>query len=311
MTTVALYLPSGSDLAQLDPVRRMYIGFMAQYLNSPATLAAYEQDLKNFDLFLAERQMTPPQVTRTDLELYIAWMQQHPAHWAESTIARRFGTVAGLYKWAAEEDILVKNPAARVKRPTVDHEKQRCTFLPPVDFATLLKYTMREGTVMEKAYVAIVGLRGLRIAEACSLNVSSYGDSRGYRTLTFLAKGSKARVVQVPPGAIRPIEDAIGDRGPDEPILLNQNGQRLNRVTGDRMLKGLATRAGVSTDISNHSLRRSFVTFARANGDDYDSIAETVGHRSTSTTKRYDKLAGTLERDISGRVAARLMSLAS
>lgn len=30
--TVSTFIPNTQDLAQLDPARRMYIGFMAQYL---------------------------------------------------------------------------------------------------------------------------------------------------------------------------------------------------------------------------------------------------------------------------------------
>jgi site-specific recombinase XerD len=256
-----------------------------------------------------ERQLPLLLVTRADLDTYVRWMQTHPAGWSESTIARRIGTVCGMYAWATEEEILVRNPAVKVKRPDVDHMNQRCTYLPPVELATLIKYVNRHGTVMEQAYMAILGLRGLRIAEACSLNVTDYQERGGHRTLRFIGKGNVARLVSVPAPAVRAIDRAVGGRT-SGPILLNLAGNRMTRANGSRMLKRLAAAAGVDSDISNHSLRRSFVTAAKASGASYDDIAETVGHKSTSTTKRYDRLIGSLDRDISHGVAGFLSNMA-
>jgi site-specific recombinase XerD len=303
-----VYDYTSHDLAQMDPDQRMVIGYLAQF-RRPSTQTAYQLDLKHWLTYCHERQIPLRAVTRTDLDLYLAWMQRHPAGYAESTIARRIGTVCGLYKWATEEDIIVKNPAARINRPEVDHAKQRCTFLPPVEFATLIKHVRQNGTVMEKAYIAIVGVRALRIAEACSLNISDYGENRGHRTLTFVGKGGKARMISVPAPAVRPIEDAIGNRELG-PILLNEYGNRFTPKNGLVMVKRLARAAGVDSDISNHSLRRSFVTAAKASGETYDDIAETVGHVSTATTRRYDKLIGSLDRDISHGVAGFLSNMA-
>ena len=313
MSTLVLSGPishnPGRDIGQADPVQRMYRGFMAQYLTKQSTYRAYEEDLKNWFCWCESRQLYPLAVTRTDLDVYIAWMQMNPAGWSESTIQRRLGTALLMYRWAHEEELILKNPGVRITRPKVDHDKQRCTFLPPVEFAILLKHVRAHGTIMEQAYIALVGLRGLRISEACGLNVTDFAEYGGLWTLSFIGKGSKARRIRVPGAAIRPIQNAIGDRL-EGPILLNQAGNRLNRVNGDHMLKRLARAAGVDSDISNHSLRRSFVTSAKASGASYDDIAEAVGHVSTATTRRYDRLIGSLHRDASDGVAGFLTNLA-
>lgn len=307
MTTVAIYDPT-SALTTLPSEQQVVLGFLAT-IKSQNTLRAYQLDLKHWMAWLEERRIPLLGVSRATLDLYVTWMQQHPARWAESTIARRIGTVCGMYKYACDEEFIDKDPGRKVIRPHVDHAKQRCTFLPPVEFATLLKHVNRHGTVMEQAYIALLGLRGLRISEATSLNVTDFREQGGYRTLSFVGKGNKSRTVVVPGPAIRPIERAIGDRQIG-PILLNEAGNRMTRGNGARMLRRLAKAAGVDTDISNHSLRRSFVTAAKASGESYDDIAETVGHVSTATTKRYDKLIGSLDRDISQGVAGFLSNLA-
>lgn len=310
MSTVQVITPTGQvGHLSYSPFEHAVIGYLQQYRDASATRRAYEADLKNWFAYCQTIELDPTYASRGHLDRYINWMQDNPRGWSESTICRRIGTVCGVYKYGYGEEILQKDPSVRVKRPQIDHAKQRCTFLPPVEFAILLKHVTRHGTPMEQAYVALLGLRGLRISEACSLDVTDFREERGYRTLRFIGKGRKARVVAVPGPAVRAIERAIGDRT-EGPILLNQAGNRMNRVNGDLMLKRLARAAGVDDQISNHSLRRSFVTAAKASGESYDDIAETVGHASTATTRRYDRLIGTLDRDISHGVAGFLSNLA-
>lgn len=309
MTTVVPYIPNSNDLAQLDPMQKMYVGYMAQFLNSPKTYEAYKADLANFAKYCAERNLNPLYTTRTDLEIYVAWLQQHPAGWSESTISRRVGTVRGMFTWAADEDIIVKNPASRIKSPRVDKDKQRHTFLRPLEHARFIDYVMQNGTPMEKAYLALVWLCALRIFEACSLNGSSYQIDGGYRVLVFTGKHSKARRVKVPVPAMSLIEAVI--TGPDEPILVNRAGRRMNRVNGDTMVKRLAREAGVSTDISNHSGRRSMVTTGKSSGLDYEDLAQILGHSSVATTQVYDRHAGSIHRNKVDQITGYLADLAS
>lgn len=307
MNTV-LALPAGSnDLAQMDPTERMVMGFLAKYRG--ATLRAYQQDLKHFLAWCAQVRLNPLAAEEPHLELYVRWMQEQGC-WSESTINRRIGTVCGMFKAAKRQRLIEHNPGEFVERPKVDHGKQRCTFLSPLEHAALLKYTAVHGTVMEKAYVAILGLCGLRIAEACSLNVDSYRLDGPYRVLIFIGKGGKARNVRVPLPAMSAIEAAIGDRT-EGPILLNRDGHRMNRVNGDAMLKRLTRAAGVNSDVSNHSLRRSLVTTGKASGLGYDELAEILGHASISTTRRYDRHAGSIHRNRVEQIAGYLSDLAS
>lgn len=305
MTTLAL--PAQHDLTTLPTFQRAVLGYLAQFRGT--TLDAYKHDLLVFLAWLDERHLDPLLVQRDHLNLYVAWNQQHPARWAESTIARRIGTVCGLYTYLTDEDLIVKDPGRKVARPKVDHDKQRCTFLPPVDLATLIKYTFNNGTPTQKALIGILGMRGLRIAEATSLDVEHYTHQRGYRVLSYIAKGSKARTAVVPVPVARAIDECIGQRSTG-PILLNKWGRRMDRKVAARHVKELAAAAGVDSDISAHSLRRSFATAAIAKGEPLYEVSLAMGHASTNTTQRYDQLAKNLDRDVSQSVAGFLSNLA-
>jgi len=70
--------------------------FLARYRG--ATLRACQQDLLAVLRWCASRQLEPLQVQRPHLELYLRWMEQQEL--APATIGRRFGTVAGFFKYA-------------------------------------------------------------------------------------------------------------------------------------------------------------------------------------------------------------------
>lgn len=305
MTTLALP-PSHNTLTELPTFERAVYGYLAQYRGK--TFEAYKADLKNW-LAWCDGKVHPLQVGRDHLNLYVQWMQNHPARWADSTIARRIGTVCGLYKYLCDEEVIAKDPSRRVSRPRVDRDKQRCTYLPPVDFATLIKYTVKHGTPTEQALIALIGMRGLRIGEATSLDIGDFTEARGYRIVKFIGKGGKARSVVVPVPAVPLIEAAIGDRT-EGPILTNAWGQRMSRITAARLVKNLAAAAGVDNDISNHSLRRSFATAGIAKGESLYEISLAMGHASMDTTKRYDRLANNMDRDVSQGIAGFLSNLA-
>jgi integrase/recombinase XerD len=84
----------------------------------------------------------------------------------------------------------------------------------------------------------------------------------------------------------------------------------MNRKNAGAVIKRLAAQAGVDTDISPHSLRRSFITTGLVMGTGLYDMQRTVGHASPQTTALYDRLANDLNRDKSHEVAGFLSALA-
>jgi integrase/recombinase XerD len=93
------------------------------------------------------------------------------------------------------------------------------------------------------ALVAMLGLLGLRIFEACGSNIADLGEEHGHRVLRVRGKGGKVVLVPLPPAVARAIDRAV-DGGRDGPILRNTLGVRMDRHAATRRLKRLATTAG-------------------------------------------------------------------
>lgn len=93
------------------------------------------------------------------------------------------------------------------------------------------------------ALVAMLGLLGLRIFEACGADITDVGEEYGHRILRVRGKGAKIVLVPLPPAVGRAIDQAIAARR-DGPILLNRRGARMDRHCATRRLRRLAEVSG-------------------------------------------------------------------
>src|SRR5207342_775036 len=80
----------------------------------------------------------------------------------------------------------------------------------------------------------------------------------------------------------------LAARGRGVPALfLNARGTRLSRQSAWTVLRSAADKAGLSSDISPHTLRHSFATHLMEGGADVRVVQELLGHSSVTTTQIY------------------------
>jgi integrase/recombinase XerD len=70
-------------------------------------------------------------------------------------------------------------------------------------------------------------------------------------------------------------------------LFLNARGGRLSRQSAWTVLVRAAERAGVTRDVSPHTLRHSFATHLLEGGADVRVVQELLGHASVTTTQIY------------------------
>jgi len=137
--------------------------------------------------------------------------------------------------------------------------------------------------------VALLGLLGLRIFEACGANIGDLGEEHGHRVLRVRGKGGKVVLVPLPPAVARAIDRAVDDRT-DGPILRNTLNGRMDRHAATRRLKHLATSAGVRMPrMHPHMLRHTFVTTMLDAGVSLRDVQIAARHADPRTTMRYDR----------------------
>lgn len=290
--------------ATLKPKERLRLrtlagAFLAGFA-SEATRNAYASDLRRWLDWCEAHNLDPLSVRRPAVDLY-ARECEHLGR-AQSTVARRLATISGFYTYLVDEEIIKTSPVANVKRPKLDDDSQTLG-LDRRELRSFLDAAEAAGP-RDYALVCLLALNGLRVSEACAADVSDLATERGHRVLAVTRKGrTKKTLIPLAPATITALEAQVAGRTTG-PLLLANDGSRLDRFDATRVVKRLTRRAGIGKRISPHSLRHSFVTAALDAGVPLRDVQDAAGHRDPRTTRRYDRSRENLDRHATYRVAA-------
>jgi site-specific recombinase XerD len=122
-----------------------------------------------FLTWCAERELAPLTVSRSQVELYVRWMQE-VRRFKPSTVSRRMAVVTGFYRTCVIDAVLEHSPAEYVRRPRVPNESP-VLGLSHLQFVAILAAARESANRFDFALVAMLGLLGLRISEASGADV--------------------------------------------------------------------------------------------------------------------------------------------
>lgn len=92
-----------------------WLRFLRAAGRSPATLDAYQADMRHLSTFVGTRE--PETITRRQIEEFLVAGLERGL--SPAAIARCFRSLQQFFRWAAEESEIDVNPMARMKPPTV------------------------------------------------------------------------------------------------------------------------------------------------------------------------------------------------
>jgi integrase/recombinase XerD len=287
-----------------DRLRRAVAAYLARFKGQSRVHT--ESDLRCYVTWCEERGLDPLAAQRPHVELYVRWMQE-VRRYKPSTISRRVAVVAGFYRTCVIDEVLAHSPAEYVRRPNVPPESPTLG-LTHLQFEAMLATARSSSNQNDFALVAMLGLLGLRIFEACGANIDDLGEEHGHRVLRVHGKGDKIVLVPLPPAVGRAIERAIGGRTTG-PILLTSRATRMDRHCATRRLRRLAEQAGVTiARMHPHMLRHTFVTTMLDAGVDLRDVQIAARHADPRTTMRYDRARKDLDRHPNYILAAYMAS---
>lgn len=276
---------------------------------SPHTAAAYRRDLVRYAEFLGQRGVVEAdQVTAALVAEFAMTLREGEPEgdgWkrpplAPASVARTIVAVRSLHRFAVEEGVTAQDPAHAVTPPRPPRrlpkalsqsEVQAMLDTPPCD--TLLG--LRDAALLELLYGT-----GARISEAVGLDVDDVARAVTAPPeitpgLRLFGKGSKERVVPLGTYARRALDaylvrarPELAARGRGTPgLFLNARGGRLSRQSAWTVIRTAAERAGITNDVSPHTLRHSYATHLLDGGADVRVVQELLGHASVTTTQIY------------------------
>ncbi len=138
---------------------------------------------------------------------------------------------------------------------------------------------------------------GLRVSEALGLDLEDLSTVRSHRVARVRRKGGRHQDVVLAPRTTDALDGYLTARGGavPGPVLVTHTAERLDRHAAWKVIRRLATKAGIGHRVFPHALRHGFVTAALDAGVPLHRVQDAAGHRDPRTTRRYDRARGALD----------------
>lgn len=198
------------------------------------------------------------------------------------------------YKYLVFMDKIKSNPCDGIKAPKL--EKKLPTYLTNEEIAKLFNIRLTKPVdYRNKAILEVMYATGARISEVINLELNQIDFEECI--IRVVGKGKKERIIPLDDVAIEALDNYINNYRPflikNETcnyVFLNKKGEKISRQMIFKILKNLANKAGITKEISPHTLRHSFASNLLNNGADLRVIQELLGHENLETTEIYSHL---------------------
>lgn len=250
------------------------------------TVRAYESDLHQFEVRVGNLELVDAKSIRRWL------LEMGESGISARSVARKLSVIRSFYRYLAQQELRVDNPAHRILSPKFRAQLPRVL---TIDEITAMMETaclaqgplgVRNLSLIETMYGA-----GLRSQEVVDINLLDISWDTGMIKVT--GKGRKERKVPLGRYGLRALQRYLAEARPHlvktatDALFLNRRGGRLSTRSVRRIVKATMLRSAVSRNISPHWLRHSYATHLLMNGADLRIVQELLGHANLRTTQIY------------------------
>ena len=284
------------------------------------SVTSYRRDLRRYLGYLDSAGVTElDQITEQTVSGFLVALREGDSEHvplSATSAGRSVVAVRGFHKFAVKDGLSTSDPSAAVRPPAPAKRLPKAISLDDVE--KLLDAAGAPGTTLalrDRALLEVLYGTGARISEAVGMDVDDLDldlDDPSGSTVLLRGKGSKERIVPVGSFARdamqaylvrgRPVLVSTGSTsaqaGPTPAqaratteragaVFLNARGGRLSRQSAWAVIIKAAERAGITAEVSPHTLRHSFATHLLEGGADIRVVQELLGHASVTTTQVY------------------------
>jgi integrase/recombinase XerD len=284
--------------------------FIEQYLDflgverglSPNTLESYGRDLRQFSRYLRRNGIESwcdPE--KMHILTYMADLRKLGK--STATVSRSLASIRSFCKFLAQEGYINVDPTLNLDSPKVEKKLPHVLSLREVELLLFSPDGSTPAGLRDRAMFEVLYATGIRVSELVGLSLQDVNLDAGF--IRCLGKGNKERIVPLGSVAIRALRDYLSQgrsrflRSKDvRAVFVNHHGRPLTRQGFWKLLKKCAREAGISRDITPHTLRHSFATHLLENGADLRAVQEMLGHADISTTQIYTHVTKSRIREV-------------
>ncbi|RAR70639.1 site-specific tyrosine recombinase/integron integrase [Flavobacterium aciduliphilum] len=281
LTPLSHTIPSSEGIAQIEKFKQ----YLRSKRYSERTITTYSEALKSFLVFYREKPVAD--ITNDDVIVYndeYIIKNNLSASYQNQTInaLKLFFKIVHHSKIVIEE---LHRPKNAKRLPNVLSKEET---LKLIDVTANLKH---------KALLALIYSSGLRISEAINLKLT---DIDSQRMLIHIknAKGKKDRYTLLSTKVLVLLKEYYAVYKPKLFLFEGQFGEQYSSRSAQAVLQQSAKKAGITKQISLHTLRHSFATHLLESGTDLRYIQDLLGHSSPKTTMIYTHVSSTSLKNI-------------
>lgn len=270
---------------------------VSEKMKSENTVHSYVSDLQNYIYYLNEKQGIDDirNVDTKTIQKYLAYLKK--LGYRPTSTSRALSAIKSFHKFLYLEHRTLENPATNLSSPKLD--KKLPTVLSVEEVIKLLD-SLDDSTPIHhrnKAMIEMVYGTGLRVSELVGLKLQDLHLTN--KMISVKGKGNKERIVPINDYANKVLREYIINSRPKlaKPskdngyVFLNHLGTPISRQSFFLILKEQCNKAGITKEVSPHTLRHSFATHLLEAGTDLRLIQEMLGHEDISTTQIYTHLS--------------------
>ena len=261
---------------------------------SANTVFSYLRDVRQFAAWLQEQEETNVvDATQLNISGYLTHLEHEGR--SGSTMSRSLASLKNFYAYVVSSGFLESSPVSsdiHVERG----EKKLPQILSGHEVELLLSQPscVDAKGFRDKAMLEVMYATGIRVSELIALDLEDVNLDLG---VIKCSASKKARAIPLYPAALRALSLYLRDvrsvmvADPAETALfVNVGGARMSRQGFWKILKHYQNKAGITKDITPHTLRHSFAVHLLENGADIGSLQELMGHCDISSTQMYAQM---------------------
>ena len=241
---------------------------------SQKTIKAYTRYNEDFLKVVGK---APGDITEVDIKNYLFHLIEERKI-STSTLNSAVSALKFYYGTVLKREFLyeIKRPKKDKKLPMVLSKEEVSRILSAVS------------NIKHKAIMMLVYSAGLRVSEVVKLKVEDIDSERSLIHIKG-AKGRKDRYTLLSDVALGTLREYWKEHSPSKWLFPSQNNRdnHITTRTVQKIFSSACKKAGISKEVSVHSLRHSFATHLLESGVDLRYIQEILGHKSSKTTEIY------------------------
>lgn len=257
---------------------------------SANTEMSYRRDLTKLSRYLESQGIVEVEdIREKNLREFVKDLERQQLK--ASTVSRSIASMKAFYHFLYKENMVAEDIAEKLHAPKI--EKKLPEIMTIEETVSLLEQpsgnTPKE--LRDKAMLELLYATGIRVTELISLRIA---DVNLQMSFILCRDGNRERIIpfghKAQNALLRYLESgraALLKKRDTDILFVNCSGQQMSRQGFWKLIKFYAEKAGITSEITPHTLRHSFAAHLVENGADLRSVQEMLGHSDIATTQVY------------------------